>query len=183
MWLHPRLNSPWRHRFAAALPWVFVIGIAVGTLLPVRRLLHLPPAWPDRAQEVLWQGGRDARYKVDVLRAVDGDTFVARVRLPDRTVVTRVRLRGIDAPELKAQCARELRMAEAATRSLRVLLDQGGVTIFNIGPDKYAGRVVADAATTSTANVSSALLAAGQVRGYDGGHRSGWCSGAWSFGR
>ena len=37
-------------------------------------------------------------------------------------------------------------MAEAATGALRALLGEGGVTIFNIGPDKYAGRVVADAA-------------------------------------
>lgn len=181
MWPHPRLNSPWRHRVAAALPWVFVIGIAIGAMLPLRRFIPLPSSWPDGAREVVWAGGRDARYQADVLRTVDGDTFVARVRLDGRTVVTRVRLRGIDAPELKAQCDRELRLAEAATRSLRALLDQGGVTIFNIGPDKYAGRVVADAATSRTTNVSAALLAMGQVRSYDGGHRSGWCGG-W-FGR
>lgn len=32
----------------------------------------------------------------------------------------------------------------------------GGATIFNISPDKYAGRVVADVATHKTASVSSA---------------------------
>jgi hypothetical protein len=50
--------------------------------------------------------------------------------------------------------------------------------IFNIGPDKYAGRVVADAATRRTENVSTAMLAAGHVRSYGGGHRSGWCANA-----
>ena len=50
-------------------------------------------------------------------------------------------------------------MAEAATGALRALLGEGDVTIFNIGPDKYAGRVVADVATRRTGNVSTAMLA------------------------
>jgi endonuclease YncB( thermonuclease family) len=50
------------------------------------------------------------------------------------------------------------------------------VTIFNIGPDKYNGRVVADAATRRTPSVSAALLSAGYARPYQGGRRSGWCS-------
>jgi micrococcal nuclease len=48
--------------------------------------------------------------------------------------------------------------------------------IFNIGPDKYNGRVVADAATRTTPNVSAALIAAGHGRPYGGGRRAGWCS-------
>jgi endonuclease YncB( thermonuclease family) len=92
--------------------------------------------------------------------------------------MSRVRLRGIDAPELKASCPEELQKAEAASVALRGLLGEGEVAIFNIGPDKYAGRVVADVATKKTANVSAALLAAGHVRSYSGGHRIGWCANA-----
>jgi endonuclease YncB( thermonuclease family) len=44
-------------------------------------------------------------------------------------VTTRVRLRGIDAPELKARCEKEFRMAEAASDALRNLLAEGDVTI------------------------------------------------------
>ena len=119
-----------------------------------------------------------APHPVDVLHGIDGDTFSARVHLetgPD--LVTRVRLRGIDAPELKGQCAQEARLAEAAGDALNNLLRDGGVTIFNIGPDKYPGRVVADVATPRrTPNVSAAMLGSGLVRSYGGGHRSGWCS-------
>ena len=173
-----------RSRIAAVLPWVFVIGVAVGSMLPLRKWVHLPGfessrSWPDPAAEILGNraGGADIRLPVDVLRTIDGDTFVARVRLrePDRTIVTKVRLRGIDAPELKAGCEQEWKMAQAATSALRGLLNEGGVIIYNVGSDKYAGRVVADAATIRTANISGALLAAGQVRRYDGGHRNGWC--------
>ncbi len=185
MWLHPRIHSPWRRRLAGVWPWVFVIGVAVGTVLPLRHFAHGPMlqarSWPDPAQDTLTRRGADPakRLPVDVLRTIDGDTFVARVRWDDRAIVTRVRLRGIDAPELKAGCAREFHMAVAATGALRALLGQGSVAIFNIGPDKYAGRIVADVATARTADVSRAMLAAGQARRYDGGHRDGWCGGSW----
>ena len=67
-------------------------------------------------------------------------------------------------------------MAQAARDALVALLNEGSVTVFNIGPDKYNGRVVADAATRTTPNVSAALIAAGHGRPYGGGRRTGWCS-------
>jgi len=81
------------------------------------------------------------------------------------------------AASMKAACSQELQLAEAAAAALRGLLGEGGVTIYNIGPDKYNGRVVADVATLRTDNVSAALLAAGHARGYRGGHRNSWCAG------
>jgi endonuclease YncB( thermonuclease family) len=163
---------------------VFVLGMAAGTMLPVRQWMHWPlPAhnWREatpRETDVIWKraGNPDVRHPVDVLRTIDGDTFEARVHLwPKFDMTARVRLRGIDAPELKAQCDKEFRLAEAATGALQGLLAEGEVTIYNIGPDKYQGRVVADVATRRTPNVSSALLTGGYARSYDGGHRNGWC--------
>jgi endonuclease YncB( thermonuclease family) len=187
---YERINTyrtPRRRRwFAAALPWLFVIGVAAVTMLPVRQWMHgLLPGRADsqaaRDAEMVWRraGSPDMRHPIDVIRTIDGDTFEARVHLPpDLNLTTRVRLRGIDAPELKAGCAQELQMAEAATAALRSLLGEGDVRIFNIGPDKYAGRVVADVTTRRSGNVSSAMLAAGHARSYGGGHRSGWCANA-----
>ena len=178
-------STPWRGRFSAALPWVFVLGMAAGTMLPVKRWVHRPfpsieseqtPAARDA--ETIWKraGNPTVRHPVDVLYTIDGDTFEARVHLlPGMDLKTRIRLRGIDAPELKAQCAQELKLAEAASTALRGLLGDGDITIYNIGPDKYPGRVVADVATRKTPNVSAALLAGGFARSYGGGHRDGWC--------
>jgi endonuclease YncB( thermonuclease family) len=169
---------------AAALPWLFVMAVAAGTMLPVRhwvRDLWQRPADSQAARdaETIWRqaGHPDLHHPVDVIRTIDGDTFQARVHLsPGLDLTTRVRLRGIDAPELKAACPQELQMAEAATDALRALLGEGEVTISNIGPDKYNGRVDADVATRKTQNVSAAMLAAGHARSYNGGHRSGWCA-------
>jgi endonuclease YncB( thermonuclease family) len=165
---------------------MFVLCVAAGTMLPERNWVRrsLPGSADSQAArdaETIWKraGNPDARHPVDVVRTIDGDTFEARVHLsPDLNLTTRIRLRGIDAPELKASCAQELQMAEAATGALRTLLGEGEVTIFNIGPDKYSGRVVADAATRRTGNVSTAMLAAGHARSYNGGHRNGWCANA-----
>jgi endonuclease YncB( thermonuclease family) len=112
----------------------------------------------------------------EVVRVIDGDTFEARVHLwPGLDVTTRVRLRGVDAPELKARCGEERAKAEAAREALRVMLDQGEVGISRVTLDKYGGRVVADASTSGTPDVSAALLDAGVARRYAGGHRDGWC--------
>jgi endonuclease YncB( thermonuclease family) len=172
---------------------IFVLGLAAGTLSPVRSWAPWPVASPlDRSPSVqtptqapaarsgdtVWKraGNLEVRHPVDVIRTIDGDTFEARVHLwPGLEMTMRVRLRGIDAPELKASCPQELQMAEAAGSALRGLLEEGEVTIYNIGPDKYNGRVVADAATRRTENVSAALLAGGFARRYGGGRRGGWC--------
>ena len=144
-------RSPWRRRFTAALPWVFVGVVATATMLPVRHWVHWLRTGSEQHQPADSQAARDAetiwkragnpgvRHPVDVIRTVDGDTFEARVHLePGLELNTRVRLRGIDAPELKAACPQELQMAEAASAALRGLLGEGGVTISNIGPDKYS---------------------------------------------
>jgi endonuclease YncB( thermonuclease family) len=115
-------------------------------------------------------------YPADVLRVIDGDTYEARVRVwPGLDVVTHVRLRGIDAPELHARCGDELAKAQAARAVLETILAEGGVTVSRVGIDKYGGRVDATTATRTTADVSAALLNGGWARSYDGGRRGSWC--------
>jgi endonuclease YncB( thermonuclease family) len=111
-----------------------------------------------------------------VIRIIDGDTFEARVRVwPGLNVDTKVRLRNVDAPELHARCADELAKAQAARAALETMLAAGGVTISQVGIDKYGGRVDAVVSTRDTADVSAALLNGGWARSYDGGRRESWC--------
>jgi endonuclease YncB( thermonuclease family) len=179
-------GSPFGRRFSGLLPWMFVVGIVVAVVFTFRHGMNWPfPHATDGqsrdAEIILQQANPDIRQPVDVIRTIDGDTFLARVRQRDgRVLAARVRLRGIDAPEMKASCQEELDKAEAASAALRDLLRQGDVTITNLGPDKY-GRVLADVATKRTANVSAALLAGGYARSYNGGHRDGWCARSWRF--
>ena len=74
-------------------------------------------------------------YAAEVVRIIDGDTFVARMRTgPGGDVETRVRLRSIDAAELHARCSEELRLALAARAALQRLLAEGAVMLSHVGP-------------------------------------------------
>jgi endonuclease YncB( thermonuclease family) len=180
-------GSLFGRRFSGLLPWMFVVGVVVAVVLTFRHGANwpIPHGVDSRSQdaEIILQrsGNPDSRQSIDVIRTIDGDTFLARVHQRDgRDLVARVRLRGIDAPEMKASCREELDKAEAATEALRGLLREGGVTISNLGTEKY-GRVLADVATKRTANVSATLLAGGYAHSYNGGHRDGWCRRGWRF--
>ncbi len=115
-------------------------------------------------------------HPAEVVRVIDGDTFEARVRVwPGMDITTRVRLRGIDAPELHARCDDERVKALAARNALARLLAEGSVGIARVGQDKYGGRVDADVSTARTPNVSEALFDGGFARRYSGGRRESWC--------
>lgn len=115
-------------------------------------------------------------HQAHVLRVIDGDTFEARVRIwPGTDVTTRVRLRGIDTPELRARCEAERAQAVAARDALARILAQGDVGVAEVGQDKYGGRVNASASTALTQDVSEAMIAGGFARRYSGGRRQGWC--------
>jgi endonuclease YncB( thermonuclease family) len=156
----------------------FALGIlAAATVRPVQSTVVLPAApvaRPSSATESTTVPG----YPAEVIRVVDGDTFEARVRVwPGMDITTKVRLRGIDAPEMRARCAEERTKAEAARDALSALLARGQVGISQVSLDKYGGRVLAAASACETGNVAQALLAAGHVRRYGGGRRGSWCSG------
>jgi endonuclease YncB( thermonuclease family) len=158
-----------------------VVGFVGGTVVvPVittsRPIWARQPAPVRPADRPAWRSG-NGPYAAELLRVLDGDTFEARVYLwPGLHVTTKVRLRGIDAPELKARCRAERDMAEAARDALAAILAEGKLMVRGIELDKYAGRVVADAGTANTTDVSHALLTRGVARVYSGGRRQGWCA-------
>jgi endonuclease YncB( thermonuclease family) len=177
------VSSPFN--FAAARPGValaavtFVMGLTVGMLAGPEisgRQVRANTIQPPVASNVQLPLGT---HPADVLRVLDGDTFEARMRVwPGIEITSKVRLRGIDAPELKARCPEERSKAEAARAALRLLLAEGGVSVTHVGFDKYGGRVLADAGTQATPDIGVALLAKGLVRAYGGGRRETWCGGA-----
>ncbi|MBN8965613.1 MAG: thermonuclease family protein [Rhizobiales bacterium] len=176
MFLHAGLLSRKRQNGALLAAVTFVTGLGIGaTIGPVTASRNVAEQ-PRPVGSGAASGAMLTAHPVDVLRVIDGDTFEARVNLwPDLDVTTRVRLRGVDAPELKARCGEERVRAEGARDALRAILDQGGVGIAQVTLDKYGGRVVADAFTHTTPSVSSALIDAGMARRYGGGRRAGWC--------
>jgi micrococcal nuclease len=111
-----------------------------------------------------------------VLEVLDGDTFVAEALVwPGHTVTINVRIRGIDAPEMKARCWAERAAAEKARAALLSLFGSGAVAVSNISGAKYYGRVLADVSTADGQAVAPLLLGENLVRPYGGGRREPWC--------
>ena len=114
--------------------------------------------------------------EVEVIKVIDGDTFLARAKVwPGHEVTVSVRLRGIDAPERKAKCDSERAAAEEARLALEYALSAAPVQIRNISGDKYFARVIADAGNSDVADAASFMLELELARPYQGGRREGWC--------
>lgn len=134
-----------------------------------------PAARADATQP--WRGSLVGRYRAEVLRVLDGDTLEARVRVwLGEDIVTRVRLAGIDAPEIRGRCDEERRRALEARAALEHLVEGRAVILADIGPDKYFGRVVGRILIDGERDAGAILLAAGHARAYDGRTRTSWCA-------
>jgi endonuclease YncB( thermonuclease family) len=104
---------------------------------------------------------------------IDGDTF----KLGQR----KIRIIGIDTPEVDAQCPAEAAKAEASTAELQRLLNQGPFRMTGrIGDqkDRYGRdlraltRIRPDGTEQS---IAEDMRASGLARRYLGGFRGGWC--------
>jgi micrococcal nuclease len=116
------------------------------------------------------------RIPVEILRVMDGDTVELRAHIwLDQQVQVRIRLRAIDAPELKAACAREQQLAEAAKDHLGSLLASGKAWLGDVGRDKFGGRFLGTLHDSTGRDISQMMLASGHARPYDGRKRLGWC--------
>ncbi len=115
-------------------------------------------------------------FSFELLEVLDGDTF--RVRIPiwlDQQVVVKIRLRGIDTPELNGKCRFEKNLAQQAKAFTANWLAQESLELVNVSYGNYPGRVLAHAQTKSGATLSGALLAARLAQPYKG-KRGQWCS-------
>ena len=111
-----------------------------------------------------------------VQRVVDGDTIEVKAAIwLGQTLIVRVRIDGVDAPELEARCPEERKLALAARDFLARRLEGATVKLTRVVYDKYGGRVRADVAD-ATGDVAQALLAAGLARPYHGERREPWCA-------
>ena len=108
---------------------------------------------------------------------IDGDTFVAVVRLQEDIGITvRVRILNIDTPEIHGECASEIEMANRARDTLSGLLPAGTVVdLQNIKDDKYLGRIDANVILSDGRDVGDVLVGKKIARPYNGGKRQSWC--------
>ena len=152
----------------------FILGGILLSIWPAADpALIEPPAFlqtePERIAEQFTRCGPGRGHAC----VVDGDTF----KLGQR----RIRIIGIDAPEVHGQCAKEMQLAEAATAGLQRLLNQGPFEM--VGridgmKDRY-GRdlrlVQRPGPDGSMQSIAEEMRESGLARRYLGGFREGWC--------
>ena len=113
---------------------------------------------------------------VRISKIVDGDTLVVVAQIwIDQRLRTKVRIVGIDAPELRSRCEAERKKAKAARKALGKLLRGRRAILREIRYGKYAGRVVARVFNRDGVDVGKAMLRDGVVRSYRGRRRKPWC--------
>ncbi len=156
-------GSGWRVRPLRLAALVLALGVASAAWDRV---------WP--------RGGSEAPGPVtaEVLAVIDGDTIDVRALIwIDQNVETRVRLAGVDTPELRGKCDRERDLAMAARAFVIDAVGGTMVTLDDVRYDKYGGRVLARVRTVSGEDLATLIIAAGLGRAYAGGKRDDWCGG------
>jgi micrococcal nuclease len=154
----------------AALALIAALGSAAPSAL-LSRVSESRPAEP--APELAASLG-GAAYRAEVLHVIDGDTVEVKVALwLDQHLVTKVRLRGIDAPEVGGACDAERRLAIASRERVIALLKDAPVLVSDVSRDKFGGRVIARVSAHG-ADVGHRLVGEGLARVYRN-RRESWC--------
>lgn len=131
------------------------------------------------AMVLKWWWGGEPPTQVIAARAIDGDTF--SIENPPMELLNklswRVRIRGIDTPEMHGKCRDERQRAVMAKQRLAMLLNQGRVELTNVAHDKYGGRLLADVHVNGKL-VAKNLLQEHLAMNYTGhGSKPNWCGG------
>lgn len=120
-------------------------------------------------------------YTFELLKVIDGDTFRARVHVwLGQSVEVKVRLKGVDTPEMNGKCAAEKKLARQAKAFAENWLKENPAQLVDVHYGTYAGRVLASVQRRGTPNaadksLSAALLAENLAKPYKG-RRARWCA-------
>lgn len=114
----------------------------------------------------------------EITSIYDADTF--RVNIKDYPAIVGenipVRVKGVDAPEIRGKCESEKIAARKAKQfTVEALISAKTVELRNIERGKYF-RILADVYTDGK-SLAEGLIKSGHARVYDGGKRLGWCAG------
>ena len=162
----------------------------LGQLKPSPQRRNFPSYHPHDAEDVdverhsSFPSGRE--FTAIIPACYDGDTcYTSNLSyngqsLPDMFSSMKIRLLGIDTPELnRAGCKLERCLARRAKQEMERIVESGNGYVLNLQkckPDKYGGRIVCDILTRKGEVASELMLKTGLAVGYEGKKKDfSWC--------
>ncbi len=117
----------------------------------------------------------DNLYWGQVTDVYDGDSLTAEIALwPGQYVEAKVRIRGIDAPEIRGKCDVERQKARQARDFLKQAILGQRIMLSDVKREKY-GRILANVSKADGGSISEMMTGEGLVRHYQGKTRQSWC--------
>jgi micrococcal nuclease len=117
---------------------------------------------------------QDYVYNATVLDVYDADTCTLVIDLGFKVYIKeKVRLSGIDTPEIRTKNLMEKRAALKARDFVRKMILEKTVTISTRKEGKF-GRYIADIFLDTGTHLNTLLVKRGYAREYDGGKRRAW---------
>lgn len=116
-------------------------------------------------------------YDAEVVRVIDGDTVVVDIYIwVDLIKRVNLRLTGVNTPEIRTRLQCEKEMGLKAKEFVESWLKESDlVTVVDVRPDKYGGRV-RGYLYKGEDGLSEALIAEGLGVKYEGEKRAPWCT-------
>lgn len=122
-------------------------------------------------------GGNYGAFVVKKINSVyDGDTFRANLTSGHPIISNniRIRLSGIDTPEIKGKCWREKQLAIKARNHLKNELERGEkIVLKNVKRGKYF-RIIADVYIDGK-NINKEMISKKLAYSYHKGRKNDWC--------
>lgn len=114
------------------------------------------------------------RYKTYVQEVIDGDTFHITFFIEKTPITMKLRLLGIDAPEMSSKNPLEKKAAENLTNYLRTKIQGKYFDCELYKWDKYGGRVVGHLYVRKSQSISEILITKKLVKYYEGNKKEDW---------
>ncbi len=137
---------------------MLVIGVTLGL---VSQLEWLAPSGA-----VSIRATREVSTVTGPVRIIDGDTFDHRGQ--------RIRIADIDTPELRSECAAEVRLAQAAKARLSTLLAEGPFELHRVDRDRDRYGRSLRVVVRDGRSIGDRLVEEGLARTWSG-RREPWC--------
>ena len=116
-------------------------------------------------------------YRATIIKVVDGDTVDVDIDLGFGIIMKdeRVRIMGIDTPEIKGKCEKEKELALIGRQTANELFRAADVIEFkDLKWDKYGGRILSNVYLDGYLYADMIINEQLAVP-YDGGKKEGWC--------